>query len=476
MDIFDMTAVEIGYNIRKKNISSLEVIKEFFNNNLNKSNGYILLLEEYAYKKARYIQDKINKGENLPILAGVPISIKDNICTKGIKTTCASKMLKDFVPNYSSTVFKRLEEAGAILVGKLNMDEFAMGDKGKTSFFGSCKNPWNISKTTGGSSSGSASSIAYNEAILTLGSDTGGSIRQPSAFCSITGMKPTYGSVSRYGLIAFAQSFDQIGPMTKDALDCAKTLEIISGYDKNDGTTIKMKNFDLSNMKFDIKALKIGVCKNFIEYSDEDVKKEVLTAINIFKEQGAIIEEFDLDIIEYSIPTYKILSSALASSNMAKYDGIKYGYMAENIKNLEELYIKNRTEGFNIEVKKRIMFGNFVLLNKNNENSLYKKAINAKDYIIYEFKKAFNKYNLLLAPTTPKTAVDFDDDTETDIFLAGTNLAGIPSISLPCGFTKNNMPVGMQIIGDYLSDELIIKVAHYFQSITDFHLRRPKAI
>ena len=471
MDIFNMTALQIGQKIKNKEISSVEVIKYFFNNITNKSNGYITFTEDYAIKRAKKIQEKIDKKEDLSILAGVPISIKDNICTKGIRTTCASKMLKDFIPSYNATAFKRLEDAGAILVGKINMDEFAMGDTGRTSFFGGCNNPWDITKSTGGSSSGCASSIAYNEAILTLGSDTGGSIRQPSAFCSVTGIKPTYGLVSRYGLIAFAPQFDQIGPITKDALDCAKTLEIISGYDKNDNTTIKKENFSFIDENFNIKGLKIGVCKNFIEYSDKDVQTEILKAINILKNLGAIIEEINLDVIQYSMPTYQILSSAQSISNMARYDGIKYGYKPENIDCLEELVIKSRTDAFGVEVKKRIMFGNFVL--KDDKNNYYKNAINAKNYITKQFKDALKKYDKLLAPTTPKTATNFDDNTETDIFLASANLTGLPSISIPCGFTKNNMPVGMQFISNYLKDDIILNTSIQFQKNTSFHLKRP---
>lgn len=476
MNIFNMTATQLGTKIKNRDLGCLEVTKYFFDNIKNKSNGYICFTEEYAYNKAREIQIKLDKGENMSIFAGVPMSIKDNICTKGIKTTCASKMLNEFIPSYNATAFERLEQAGAILVGKLNMDEFAMGDTGRTSFFGACKNPWDISKSTGGSSSGCASALAYDEAIFTLGSDTGGSIRQPSAFCSVTGMKPTYGLVSRYGLIAFAPQFDQIGPITKDALDCATTLEIIGGYDEKDNTSIRQNSFKLIDGNFSVKNLKIGICKNFIDYSDEEIKTPILNAINIFKNLGAIVEEIDLDIIEYSMPTYQILSSALSISNMARYDGIKYGFKPENIDSLEDLCIKSRTEAFGVEVKKRIMFGNYVLKNQNKENSYYNNALNSKNYIAKQFKNAFEKYDILLAPTTPKSPVSFDDTSETDIFLAGANLVGIPSISIPCGFTKNNMPVGLQLIGNYLKDDIILNTAIQFQKNSDFHLKKPSLI
>lgn len=473
MNIFNMTAIELGNKIKNREISCIETINYFFDNITNKSNGYVCFTKDYALKKAKEIQKKLDNKEDLPILAGVPISIKDNICTKDIETTCASKMLKGYIPTYNSTAFDKLENAGAILVGKLNLDEFAMGDTGRTSFFGGCNNPWDNTKSTGGSSSGCASSLAYNEAIFTLGSDTGGSIRQPSAFCSVTGIKPTYGLVSRYGLIAFAPEFDQIGPMTKDALDCAKTLEIISGYDKNDNTTIRQNRFNLINENFTIKGLKIGICKNFIEYSNKDVQIEVIKAINILKNLGAIIEEINLDVIEYSMPTYQILSSAQSISNMARYDGTKYGYKPKNIDCLEEICIKSRTEAFGVEVKKRIMFGNYILKHKDEEDSHYKNATNAKYYITKQFKTALDKYDILLTPTTPKTATNFDDDTETDIFLASSNITGLPSLSIPCGFTKENMPVGMQLIGNYLKDNIILNTAIQFQKNTDFHLKKP---
>lgn len=468
MEIYNMSAIEIGELIRDKKISSPEVIQEMFKNIKNENNAYTLLTKEYAFEKAKQVQNLIDNKKLKSILAGVPISIKDNICTKDIKTTGSSKMLENYVPNYNATVFERLENEGIIMIGKLNMDEFAMGDTGETSYFGGCKNPWGKNRTTGGSSSGCASALAYNEAIFTLGSDTGGSIRQPSSFCNITGFKPTYGTVSRYGLICFAPEFDQIGPMTKNVLDCAKTLEIISGYDINDNTTIKMKSFDFSNIDYNLDGLKIGIAKNFIDYSDKEVRDIIFEAIKIFKKLGVTIEEFDLDILDIAMPTYQVLSGVLASSNMAKYDGVSFGYCDENIGNIQELYIKNRTECFCKEVKKRIMLGEFAL----KDRIYYENALNSKNFIITQFKKAFLKYDLILTPTTPKTALEKGDNTETDTFLVGSNLVGLPSISIPCGFTADNMPVGLHLIANKLNDELLIKAGVCFQDETDYHLKK----
>lgn len=473
MDIFNMTAFQIAQKIKNKHLSTTELTQHFFKTVKNKSNSYICFTEDYAYEKAKKLQQKIDKKENISPLAGVIVSIKDNICTKNITTTAASKMLKNYVPTYNATVFEKLENAGAILVGKLNLDEFAMGDTGSTSFWGRCLNPWDNEKSTGGSSSGSASSIAYDEAIFTLGSDTGGSIRQPAGFCSVTGFKPSYGVVSRYGLISFAPQFDQIGPVTKDAIDCAKTLEIISGYDINDNTTLKNTNFHFVYDNFNMKNIKIAVCKNFIQYSDKNIQKQILNAISILKNMGAIIEEIDLDIIKYCMPTYQILSSAMAVSNMARYDGIKYGYKPKNITDFEEICVKSRTEAFGVEVKKRIIYGNFVLKNKDEQNSLYNIALNAKNYITKQFKDVLSKYDLILTPTTPVCPPSIKDSLETDTFLVAANLCGLPAISIPCGFTDENLPVGMQLIGGYLKDDVVLNVAIAFQQFTDFHLKKP---
>ena len=473
MDIFNMSAFQIAQKIKNKHLSCVELTEHFFKAVKNKSNSYICFTEEYAYKKSKEIQEKIDKNENLSPLAGVVVSVKDNICTKNIKTTAASKMLIDYVPTYNATVFEKLENAGAILVGKINLDEFAMGDTGATSFFGKCLNPWDNERITGGSSSGSASAISYDEAIFTLGSDTGGSIRQPSAFCSVTGFKPSYGVVSRYGLISFAPQFDQIGPITKDAIDCAKTLEIISGYDINDNTTLKNVNFNFVYDNFNMKNIKIGVCKNFIEYSDKTIQKQILNTISILKNMGATIEEIDLDIIKYCMPTYQILSSAMAVSNMARYDGIKYGYKPKDINDFEEICVKSRTEAFGVEVKKRIMYGNFVLKNKDEQNSLYNVALNAKNYISKSLNQALLKYDLLLTPTTPLVPPYIKDNLETDTFLVAANLCGLPAISIPCGFTDKNLPVGMQLIGRYLKDDVVLNTAIAFQQFTDFHLKKP---
>lgn len=468
MNILDMSATKIGLEIKNKNISCTEILDVFFENCKNENNAYITLTKDYAYEKAKEIQNQIDKGINLSPLAGVPVSIKDNICTKNILTTSSSKMLKDYVPKYNATVFERLEQAGAILVGKLNLDEFAMGDTGATSFYGKCKNPWNIEKTTGGSSSGCASSLAYGEAIYTLGSDTGGSARQPASFCNLTAIKPTYGVVSRYGLIGFAPNFDQIAPMTKDAIDCLNVMKIISGFDEKDEISLDCKfnideNFDFSN-------LKIGICKNFIDYSDNDVQKAILNGIEIFKKKGCYVEEIDFDILDYSTPTYQILSSVLAVSNMARYVGYKNDEKSLQNISYEQLCIDNRTDCFGKEVKKRIMYGNYILKNQ----KYYEMALKSKDYICKQYNENLEKYDILIMPTTPKTAISYEDKANTDIFLMGANISGVPSITIPCGFDKNNMPIGMQIVSSRLKDELLLNIAIAFQKETDFHLKKAK--
>lgn len=474
MDIFNMTATQIGQKIQNREISCPEVVNYFFKNNKNKSNSYILFTEEYAYEKAKEIQEKIDKKQILSKLAGAIVSLKDNLCTKDITTTCASKMLLNFSPSYNATVFDKLENAGLILGGKLNMDEFAMGDTGKTSYFGACKNPWDINRTTGGSSSGCASSIASKEAITSLGSDTGGSTRQPSAFCSLTGLKPTYGLVSRYGLVSFAPDFDQIAPITKDAIDCANIMEIISGVDEKDNTTLSSKYLNFIDENFDIKNIKIGVCKNFLDYSKNEISTIVENAIKILENLGAKIQYIDIDIIQYGMPTYQILSSAMATSNMARYDGLNYGFKPKNSTNFDELCINSRTNSFGVEVKKRIVFGNLILQNKDKENSYYKMALNSKKYIKDKMLSALSEYDILLTPTTPTEPILLTEDVETDTFLVFANIIGIPAMSIPCGFTKNGLPVGMQLISKHLNDDLLLNTAIYFQKHTDFHLKTTK--
>lgn len=449
MDLKNMSAVEIGSLIKNRKISSVEVVNELYKNITNNNNAYITLTKDYALKRAYYIQSLIDKKVELSSLAGVPISIKDNIYTKGIATTAGSSMLNGYIPSYSATAFQKLEDAGLIMVGKLNMDEFAMGATGETSFFGGCKNPFGSNKSTGGSSSGSASAIAFNEAIITLGSDTGGSIRQPASFCGVTGFKPSFGTISKYGLIGFAFDFDQIGPIGKTVLDCAKISEIMAGKDENDLSTINADKIKFFNKDFNIKNLKIGVVKNFIEESDTEIQKEILKSVVFFENMGAKIEYFNLDILNISMPTYQVLSCKMAAENMKNYGNFSS----------KDDFINSRSENFGKEVKKRISFGFFVLENEKYIN----EAIKNKLYIQKSFEQAFDKYDIILSPTTPKVAFDKDSPLETDTFLVGTNLYGGCGISVPCGFTNSNMPIGLHLMADNFKDFNIIELGNLYQ-------------
>lgn len=483
MDLTSLSALELAHKIKNKEVSVLEAVKTSLAKikQVDKNyNAYITICDE-ALEKAQLIQTKILSNELNSPLAGVPVAIKDNICTKGILTTCASKMLSNFKPIYNATVIDKLEEAGAIIIGKLNMDEFAMGSTGETSYFGKIKNPWDTKRTSGGSSGGSAAAVAANEAFYSLGTDTGGSIRQPASFCGITAIKPTYGSVSRYGLIAFASSFDQIGPMAKNVLDCAAILSIISGYDPKDNTSLNIKNFDFTNsLVQDVHGLKIGIPTAYIEKGLEpDVKDCILKTAQKFEKLGAKIEEFKLPLSEYAMPVYQIISCAEASSNLARYDGIRYGYRAQNVDNLNDLCIKSRSEGFGEEVKRRIMFGTFVLSSKYYE-TYYKKALEVKILIKKAFKDAFKKYDLILAPVSPTTALKLGHDLDNplksylaDICTSSSNIAGVPAISIPCGFDKNGLPIGLQLIADHLNEHILIKAAYTFQEATDYHTKNP---
>jgi len=485
MDISKFTAIELSQKIKAGEITVRQAVDAVLNSIDTYDptyNCYNTVCREEAYRRADEVQKMIDNGElNDSPLAGVPVSVKDNICTKGIRTTCSSKMLGNFIPTYDATVVKRMNDAGMVIVGKLNMDEFAMGSTTETSAWGNTKNPWDISKVPGGSSGGSAAAVASGEAVIALGSDTGGSIRQPSAFCGITGFKPTYGSVSRYGLIAFASSLDQIGPMTKDVADCAALYQIISGRDENDGTSMDFEKFDYKEvLDCDISKLKIGVPNEYFGFdTEEDVKSRVLEAIEKFREMGAEIEFFDLPLVKYGIPTYYVIACAEASSNLSRYDGIKYGYSSTNADDLLSTYVKSRSEGFGMEVKRRVLLGNFVL-SSGYYDAYYKKALQSKRLIQQDFTEAFSKYDLILGPVTPTTALNFGEITSdkmkirlNDIFTVMANIAGIPSISIPCGFDSENLPVGLQIIGKEFEDKLVMQAANAYQQVTDFHKIKP---
>ncbi len=426
--------------------------------------AYVTLDKEGAYKQADAVQEKIDKGELTGALAGVPVAIKDNMCTKGLLTTCSSKILENYIPTYTASAVQNLTDAGCVIIGKTNMDEFAMGSTTETSYYGVTRNPHNPDHVPGGSSGGSAAAVALNECFFALGSDTGGSIRQPSAFCGITGMKPTYGTVSRYGLIAYGSSLDQIGPMTKNVTDCAAVLETIASYDKKDSTSMKREKYDFTSaLVRDVKGLRIGLPKDYFgEGLDSEVKAAIFKAAETFRRMGAIVEEFDLGLVQYAIPAYYIIASAEASSNLERFDGVKYGYRTKEYGDLHSMYKKTRSEGFGSEVKRRIMLGSFVL-SSGYYDAYYLKALKTKALIKQEFDKAFEKYDIILAPAAPTTAPLLGSSLQdpikmylSDIYTISANLAGIPGLSIPCGKDKMGLPIGMQLLGGCFQEKTLL--------------------
>ncbi len=486
MDIFSMTALETGKAIRDGKITAVEATKQVLDSAESKNdkiNAYITICREKALAQAEEVQKKIESGELTSPLAGVPIAIKDNICTKGIKTTCASRILGDFTPVYNATVMEKLNNAGMITVGKLNMDEFAMGSTSETSYYGAVHNPWDLNKVTGGSSGGSASSVAGKMSLVTLGSDTGGSIRQPASYCGVTGFKPTYGTVSRFGLIAYASSLDQIGPIGKDASDCASIMDIISGKDSMDGTSLDIDYPKyLSSLTGDIKGIKIGIPKEWYNNKglDSEVAEKTRKVAEVLEKAGAVVEEISLPFAEYAIPAYYIIATAEASSNLSRFDGVKYGFRSENYSSLVDMYNATRSEGFGKEVKKRILLGTFVL-SSGYYDAYYRKALKVKAVIKKNFDEIFSKYDLILCPTAPTTAPEIGKSLSnplamylSDVFTVSANIAGLPGISMPCGFDKNGMPIGVQLIGQALADTKVLNTAYAYQQMTDYHKQEVK--
>lgn len=486
IDFSNITALELAKKIQSGEIKvrdAVDSVYESIDNYDSTYNCYISTCKEQAYKKADEVQAKIDAGNIASPLAGVPVSVKDNICTKGITTTCASKILENFKPTYNATVVERMKAADMIIVGKLNMDEFAMGSTTETSYFGATNNPWDISCVPGGSSGGAAACVSASEAVIALGSDTGGSVRQPCSFCGVTGLKPTYGSVSRYGLVAYASSLDQIGPISKDVADCAALFEIISGKDAKDGTSMEFPKFDFTKvLGGDVKGKKIGIPSDYLgEGIAPDVKSAILNAAKELEKLGATVEEFAMPIVKYAIPTYYIIASAEASSNLSRYDGVKYGFSDPAAENLKETYIKSRSKGFGMEVKRRIMLGNFVL-SSGYYDAYYKKALQAKKLIQASFFEAFEKYDMLLGPVAPTTALKKGESLSDplkmylgDIYTVMINIAGLPAVCVPCGFDSNNLPIGMQLIGKPFDETTIMQAALSFQKATDF-IKNPKLI
>ncbi len=475
MNLMNLTAVQLGKKIKAGEVKVVDAVNAAFEQieAVEKDiNSYVTVYEkDKVIEKAENIQKLIDEGLLTGPLAGVPVAIKDNMCTRGTLTTCSSKILGNFYPTYTAEAVLNLEKAGAVIIGKTNMDEFAMGSTTETSAYGETKNPWNTEHVPGGSSGGSCAAVAAQECSYALGSDTGGSIRQPSSFCGVTGIKPTYGTVSRYGLIAYGSSLDQIGPIAKDVTDCATILETIASYDEKDSTSVKRDSYNFTEaLVDDVKGLKIGIPKGYFgEGLDKEVKEAILNAVKVLEDKGAIVEEFDLDLIEYAIPAYYVIADAEASSNLARFDGVKYGYRTEDYRGLHNMYKKSRSEGFGEEVKRRIMLGSFVL-SSGYYDAYYLKALRTKALIKKAFDEAFSKYDVIIGPAAPTTAPKLGESLSDpikmylgDIYTISVNLAGLPGISVPCGTDSRGLPIGMQILGDCFKENTIIRAAYSYE-------------
>ena len=474
MSVLDLTAVELGKKIKAKEITVVDAVKASLEQIKKLEpvvHAYVTVDEEGALKKAEEVQRRIDDGTLTGPLAGVPVAIKDNMCTKNLLTTCSSKILYNFVPTFSAEAVINLEKAGAVILGKTNMDEFAMGSTTETSAYGVTRNPWDPEHVPGGSSGGSCAAVAAEECFFALGSDTGGSIRQPSSFCGVTGIKPTYGTVSRYGLIAYGSSLDQIGPIARDVTDCATILEVISSYDKKDSTSIPREDMDFTSaLVDDVKGMRIGIPRDYLgEGLDEEVKEAILKAAKVLEDKGAIVEEFDLGLVKYAIPAYYVIASAEASSNLSRFDGVKYGLRAKEYEGLHEMYKKSRSEGFGEEVKRRIMLGSFVL-SSGYYDAYYLKALRTKALIKKEFDKAFEKYDVILGPAAPSTAPKLGESLSDplkmylgDIYTISVNLAGLPGMTVPCGKDSAGLPIGLQLIGDCFQEKKIIRAGYAFE-------------
>ena len=474
MDLLNMSAVSLAKAIKAGETTAVEAMEAVIAQ-IEKSekdlNCYVTFDKEAALASAKEVQAKIEAGELTGPLAGVPFAIKDNMCTKGVLTTCSSKILENFIPQFDSEAVKRLTDAGAVIIGKTNMDEFAMGSTTETSAYGSTKNPRNTEHVPGGSSGGSAAAVAANECFAALGSDTGGSIRQPASYCGVVGMKPTYGTVSRYGLIAYGSSLDQIGPLCKDVTDCATIMEVIAAHDPKDSTSVEREDTDFTSaLVDDVKGLRIGIPRDYFgEGLDPEVKEAVLNAAKVLESKGAVVEEFDLSLVEYAIPTYYTIAAAEASSNLERFDGVKYGYRASDYEGLHNMYKKTRSEGFGPEVKRRIMLGSFVL-SSGYYDAYYLKALRVKAMIKKAFDEAFAKYDLILGPVAPTTAPKLGSSLSDpikmylgDIYTISVNLAGLPGISVPCGKDSKGLPIGVQMIGDCFKEKNLIRAAYSYE-------------
>ena len=473
MELYELTVHELVDKLKKNEITSEDIVKSYSKRIAEKEKdvqAFVTVTTDTAMEKSKNTDREKSK------LAGIPIGIKDNLCTKGVKTTCSSKMLENFIAPYNATVVEKLENEGIISLGKLNMDEFAMGASTEYSAFKATKNPWDLQTVPGGSSGGSAAAVASNMVPWALGSDTGGSIRQPSAFCGVVGLKPTYGLVSRYGLVAFASSLDQIGPITKDVEDCAILLNVLAGHDEKDSTSVNMPKKDYTNSLIkDVKGLKIGVPKEFLgEGINEEVKKSIENAIEEYKKLGAEVEECSLDIANQALATYYIIACAEASSNLGRFDGIRYGYRTKKFETLKDIYKNSRSEGFGAEVKRRIILGTYVL-SSGYYDAYYKKAQKLRTIIKQEFETLFKKYDVLITPTSPTVAykIGTKSNNPLEMYLAdlctvSVNIAGLPGISIPCGVDSLGMPIGLQLIGKPFAEETLIQAAYTYEQETKF--------
>ena len=484
MQLYEYTVHELIEKLEKGETSSEEITKDYFKRIKEidpKVKAYISTLEESALEKARKIDEKRKSGETLSKFAGIPIGIKDNMCIEGTKTTCSSKMLENFVAPYNATVIEKLNDEDVVYLGKLNMDEFAMGSSTERSAFFITHNPWDLDRVPGGSSGGSAAAVAADMAPWALGSDTGGSIRQPSSLCGVVGLKPTYGLVSRYGLVAFASSLDQIGSITKDVTDSAMLLNLIAGHDEKDSTSMDLEKKDYTkSLVNDVKGMRIGIPKEYLgEGINEEVKNAILEVAKKYEELGAVVEDCSFDIGQYATSVYYIIADAEASSNLGRFDGIRYGYRSEKYDNLKDIYRNSRSEGFGPEVKRRIMVGTYVL-SSGYYDAYYKKAQKVRTVIKDAYNKLFEKYDLLLTPNSPTTAFKIGEKTENplemylaDICTVPVNIGGLPGMSIPCALDSNGMPIGFQLIAKPFAEETIFRAAYTYEQNTNFRENKP---
>lgn len=478
MSICEKTLKETGSLLKSKEIGAVELTREYLSRIKLENpfiNCYVSVCEKEALESAEKAQKQIDTGENTSDLCGIPMGLKDNLCTKGIRTTCASKMLENFIPPYSSTAVERLQDAGAVLLGKLNMDEFAMGSSSENTIFGPVHNPWNTGYVAGGSSGGSAAAVAANLAGFTLGSDTGGSVRQPAAFCGVTGLKPTYGLVSRYGLVAFASSLDQIGPVTRDVTDCAIVLNAIAGHDPMDSTSVdKERENYTEGIEEGVRGFKAGLPREFFGNGlDHEVKEAIFSVAHGLEELGTFAEEVSLPSIVHAVPAYYLISSSEASANLARYDGIRYGYRNPDARNIDELYRLSRGEGFGREVKRRILLGTYALSSGYNDE-LYKKALKVRRMIADDFNRVFEKVDFIIAPAYPTAAFKLGEKLDdplkmylSDIYTVGVNLAGLPGLVVPCGTDSNHLPIGIQLIGKAFTEKLLFRVGRAIEKVAE---------